>query len=961
MKKFAVICLVIILFPINIYAIYPSVRNFEKRDTKAGTQSWDIIQYQNNWIYFANNNGLLEFDGNRWAIYPIGNHTNVRTLYYDKQEDRIYAGAHNEFGYYARNEYGILSYHSLVDKIPSSDKEFREIWKIHKIDDAVFFRGENEVFCYKADQIKRINYPNKIDCSNVIYNILWIASGNDGVSMLNGDIFLPLPNSDILKGKRICAILPYSKDDILFVTDFHGIFIFDGEKVMPFQTDIDEFMKENQVFCAAINDSKLAIGTVMNGLVVKDLKNNSNVYSNIHSGLQNNTILSLAFDRQNNLWLGLDKGIDYVMINSPIYDLFGNDQQYGSGYASFIKGNTLYLGTNQGLYATSYPLRTTPEPLNVRLINRMQGQVWCLTEIDNTLFCGTDHGLFIINGNEAKQLHGISGTWAIKELKSHPGHIIGSSYQGFFILKKVNNEWKFSNNINNYTDNGGMFEIDNDGSIWFSHWLKGISKLRLNDALDSVESESFGTNKGLYTDRENAVFKIDNKIIISSSGGFFEYDKTNNNLKHSDKMENLFSIQPNSVRLYESPKGDIWCVTANSLNVANRKPNGNFVLNTSTFSSLKEKLNSGFENFNQINDSTMIISTTDGFAWLDLKGRSSNIPDMFKVAIRNIFITNENDSIVGGYQIAQNEIPEFSYSHNSIRFEFVAPEFRNDNSVSYSFILENYDTDWSQYSSVNVKEYTKLPKGTYTFRVRAQSQLGQEVVETAFEFTILPPWYESPLALFVYALLSLFLIILLFLFVKKKSEKGARMMEAQKQKEMDEQEERFLEEQREKEKEIIALKNQRLQYDLRHKSQELASSTMNLIRKNEILQEINENIDKISSALKNSDESTDIKKKLIKMQHDIKLNIERDDNWKKFEENFDMVYENYLKRLSERFSSLTVNDKKLCAYLKMGLSSKEIAPLLNMTFRSVEMSRYRLRKKMDLERDVNLTDFLQNF
>ena len=74
-----------------------------------------------------------------------------------------------------------------------------------------------------------------------------------------------------------------------------------------------------------------------------------------------------------------------------------------------------------------------------------------------------------------------------------------------------------------------------------------------------------------------------------------------------------------------------------------------------------------------------------------------------------------------------------------------------------------------------------------------------------------------------------------------------------------------------------------------------------------------------------------------------------------------MVYENYLKRLGEQFPALTVSDKKLCAYLKMDLSSKDIAPLLNMSYRSVEMSRYRLRKKLNLDREVNLTEFLQNF
>lgn len=176
-----------------------------------------------------------------------------------------------------------------------------------------------------------------------------------------------------------------------------------------------------------------------------------------------------------------------------------------------------------------------------------------------------------------------------------------------------------------------------------------------------------------------------------------------------------------------------------------------------------------------------------------------------------------------------------------------------------------------------------------------------------------------------------------------------------------EQEQRFQADAKEKEKEIFTLKNQKLQYELRHKSQDLASSTMNLIRKNEVLLEINNNLEKIGVEITEKTDANYIVKRIRKMQEEIRKNIEHDNNWKKFQENFDLVYENYLKRLSEQFPVLTVSDKKLCAYLKMDLSSKDIAPLLNMSFRSVEMSRYRLRKKINLEREVNLTEFLQNF
>ena len=184
-------------------------------------------------------------------------------------------------------------------------------------------------------------------------------------------------------------------------------------------------------------------------------------------------------------------------------------------------------------------------------------------------------------------------------------------------------------------------------------------------------------------------------------------------------------------------------------------------------------------------------------------------------------------------------------------------------------------------------------------------------------------------------------------------------MEQIKEVELNEQKKQFEAVNSEKKKEIKDLKNQQLQYELRHKSQELASSTMNLIRKNEMLLEIMEHVSKATNELNANQDPKAVLARLSKMERNIKQNIESDNNWKKFEENFDLVYENYLKKLGEAYPELSVSDKKLCAYLKMDLSSKDIAPLLNMSIRSVEMNRYRLRKKMGLERDVNLGEFLQ--
>jgi hypothetical protein len=136
---------------------------------------------------------------------------------------------------------------------------------------------------------------------------------------------------------------------------------------------------------------------------------------------------------------------------------------------------------------------------------------------------------------------------------------------------------------------------------------------------------------------------------------------------------------------------------------------------------------------------------------------------------------------------------------------------------------------------------------------------------------------------------------------------------------------------------------------------------MNLIRKNEILIDINENLTLVADDIESNTDRNTILSRLNQIEKKIQENISADNSWKKFEENFDMVYENFLKRLGETFPELNICDKKICAYLKMGLSSKDIAPLINMSVRSVEMSRYRMRKKLKLGRNSNLGEFLQKF
>ena len=147
-------------------------------------------------------------------------------------------------------------------------------------------------------------------------------------------------------------------------------------------------------------------------------------------------------------------------------------------------------------------------------------------------------------------------------------------------------------------------------------------------------------------------------------------------------------------------------------------------------------------------------------------------------------------------------------------------------------------------------------------------------------------------------------------------------------------------------KQIIKLNNEKLRNDIEGKNRELATSTMSIIKKNEFLSDI-------KNELMNGGE-----KSISKVIRIIDKDLNNTDDWKMFQAAFNNADKKFLRKIKTKHPGLTPNDLRLCAYLRLNLSSKEIAPLLNISPRSVEVKRYRLRKKMQLDHDINLTNYI---
>jgi DNA-binding CsgD family transcriptional regulator len=264
--------------------------------------------------------------------------------------------------------------------------------------------------------------------------------------------------------------------------------------------------------------------------------------------------------------------------------------------------------------------------------------------------------------------------------------------------------------------------------------------------------------------------------------------------------------------------------------------------------------------------------------------------------------------------------------------------------------MANIDNDWSPLNENAVVSYTRLPKGDYTFMVRTLDEKGMFTSPIILRFKVFPAWYESTLAYLFYA----FLIVLAFI---GSTYLFRRRFIRHQEKIRSQAEIKALDEKQKSEKEIIKLQNEKLQVEIQHKTMQLADSTMSILKKNELLIEIRKELDQQKKMLGNQYPSYFFER----IHSLISKNMTTNQDWKIFEELFDQAHQDFFKRLKSAYPGLTQSDLKLCAYLKLNLSSKEIAPLLNISFRGVETRRYRLRKRLGLKLDSNLVEFIMQF
>tara|TARA_A100001011_G_scaffold59911_1_gene59545 strand:+ start:6361 stop:9147 length:2787 start_codon:yes stop_codon:yes gene_type:complete len=905
----------------------PPLQNYTPELYNAGSQNWNISQNESGIIYVANNEGLLSFDGNHWRLYPSPNKSILRSVYV--HNNIIYSGAYMDFGYWKPTADGNLEYFSIVQNLEFNMLEEEQIWKINHYKQFIIFQSLNRLIIYNqiTNSLNTLKPQNDVIIkSYFVDDDVYIQTYDFSIYKVSSDKLLKFVSGSQLNNNTVVEIFSRG-DDLLFLTDKDGFYLMQSNQIRRWRINPNSIFNDLLVYSATnIRNEYFVIGTVTNGLIILDKKGDVVFSLKKGSGLNNNTVLSTFVDLNQNLWVGLDNGLAMVNLNSNnkfYFDYLGN---LGSVYTSAIHNNKLYLGTNQGLF-----YRELNSQALFKKIEQLQGQVWNLAKIDDTLFCSHTLGFFQINDTNVTPLIKDTGAW--KFSKINKSKILVGTYNGLHIINKENNKWQYINKLKGFDISSRYIEIASKNSAIVSHGYKGVFKLQISKDYKSIKKVTTLPIEMGPSDLSS----MGGSIYYFNREGLYEFNINEEKFELNNHITNLlaedtfiaqkmFAISNDQLFLFG--KNYIYKLEKNIF--SKQLEFSRFFIGQQT---RKDVI--GFENISLLGENNYLIGSRDGYLLTNFSSSPKISKDIIisKISSKNVLQQIKTLNISG-----VNNVP---FEFNTISFEFSLPEYKYSDKIKYRYILEGYNKTWSKWDNYDNVSFGNLGFGTYKLKLEARiSDL--EVVSTQRVFNILKPWYANNMIIFTVVIF----FILMALMINKAYERYYAKAQLRIIKENNQKLE--LIELRNKD-ELIHLENKNLEESIKSKNRELAIATMAIVKKNQFLQTILQDLENM--------ESTPLTTRVIRL---IKQKSKKTDDWEFFREAFDNSDKDFLKNIKSKHPKLTHNDMRLCAYLRLNLTSKEIAPLFNISPKSVEIKRYRLRKRMDLSRDINLIDYIIN-
>lgn len=734
----------------------PFIHNFHPREYKHLTtfpDTWAIVEDAQGAMVIGNSGGILRYNGTFWQFIETPAKSIVRALAKD-EHGQIYVGASDDLGYLATSKSGRLQFVSLLSYLPASQRTFGDVQKAFATPEGVYFQTRKYLFRWHNNQFQTWETATAFTRAFYENQTLYIQQVEKGLFAVKNNELTLVSNDKFFAETSLQTLLPLQDGSLLVGTRLEGLYRFSGIQISPVFPEASQFVQNYRLSHAMVLPThEIALATLTGGIIIISQQGNIRQILNKSSGLTSNATYALATDRYGDLWVAMDKGISHVEIHSPFSYFDERGGLEGSIQAMQWHQGKLYIGTHTGLFVRE---NNGTNPGKFRKVTSIINIIYTLHSTGKSLLIGGNEGIYeLINGTVAR----ISKTPCvdIQPSRFNPNVFFIAS-DGLFVLRKSGSGWKEEGMIPGIRESMHAVIEAPTGDLWLPTRWQGTVHVQFQDTsaqqfLQHMLIQRYGTAQGLPSGN-NHVYFLDGKVLLQigdETGQLYELE--NNTFKPASDFNKRFELQNKIVYpgMVFNQSDSVWLWTRN------RNENSRFW----TLATLQADgtYHTQAYYFNQLSDYLERITSLDKNGILWFGGSEELVRFTWKTAAQHNRqfatllerIQISADSVVYPVHMTQNiRLP---YQYNSLRFQFAAPYYKGEEN-RFQFLLEGYDEQWSPWTNESFKEYTKIPEGNYTFRVRAANSFGQMGQEATYSFRILPPWYRTWRMYILYLLLS---------------------------------------------------------------------------------------------------------------------------------------------------------------------------------------------------------------
>ncbi len=749
--------------PANDGVGMPVLESHSHVEFNAFGQVWTILQDHRGLMYFGVSGGdVLEYDGVSWRKIDTSMEI-ARSLAID-DSGKIWVGGNGGFGYLEPDAAGTLHYVSLLDKVPENDRNFTDVWQTLVTPKGVFFRSFELLFRWDGERIHvwRPGSGSRFQALSAVRGHIYTAQNGIGLQEIAGDDLRTSPGGEAYRGSNKLFLHAYD-DNHLLVSQRDGMLsLYDGQKVTPFVTRADDYLKKHKVYTSTLlKDGGICVTTLTGGDVILGHDGSLRQIIDVADGLIDSDALSSFQDREGALWIGTTEGISRVEINSPA-SLFSRT---GSLDATRFDGS-VYVANGGGSVPVQKLVfdRETNRPSLLGIGGATQG--FALTvfrdptgKSPDQLLAATSEGVMRVEGSQLvpalPALHSLSEqVYVMRQSTKTPNRVFIGHGDGVGSMRWDGRQWIDEGRIPNTIYEVRTLVEDNDGAVWVGGTKGKVLRILVAPTgMRNSKAEVVSGKEGLPSGLTGVAFAFgDVYAAIDRGKDIYRWDAGAHRFVVDNRLVMPMDASDATYMMFRLDDGSVWMNTVSSdgRRIARvlRNADGSLRLDEETYRPLTRfKVLPAFVD-------------PDGSVWatgeelIRFRPQAQNAEaQQFPPLVRQV---NSGANVVfGGTSVPGRAELRLPAGSNAVRFQFASAEYKDSANAAYEYLLQGADKEWSVWGKQKEANYSGLGPGSYVFRVRSRDINGRVSPEGSFAFVILPPWYRTTLAYFVYVLLFL--------------------------------------------------------------------------------------------------------------------------------------------------------------------------------------------------------------